>query len=81
MNDKIIADLMKYSSPFEIYIINKNDRIEVLKCPFKVVVKYKIGQLNASEKVLVTKVKLTYQLITVFIIRNQAYYFYHFIIP
>lgn len=81
MNDRIIADLMKYSSPYEIYIVNKNGRIECLRCPFLVVVKYDIGELVENEKLEVVKVKLTYQLITVFIIRNQAYYFFHFIIP
>lgn len=80
MNDDVIADLMKFSSPFEIYIVNKNNRIVCLKCPFKVEVKYNIGQLKEQEIVFVDKVKITYQLISVFIVRNQAYYFYHFII-
>lgn len=80
MNDDEIADLMKYCSPNEIYIVNKNDRIERLKCPFKVKVKYNIGELVKDEIVLVTKVKITKDLISAYIINSQAYYCHHFII-
>jgi hypothetical protein len=80
MNDKELADLLKYISPFEIYIVNRENELECLKCPFKVKVKYSIGVLVKDEIVLVDKVKITNDLISVYIIRNQSYYCYHFVI-
>lgn len=80
MNDKELAELLKYISPFEIYIVNRENELECLKCPFKVKIKYNIGVLVKDEIVLVDKVKITKDLISVYVIRNQSYYCYHFVI-
>lgn len=80
MNDKELAELLKYISPFEIYIVNRENELECLKCPFEVKVKYNIGVLVKDEIVLVDKVKITKDLISVYVIRNQSYYCYHFVL-
>jgi hypothetical protein len=80
MNDDELAELLKYISPFEIYIVNGENELECIKCPFKVSVKYNIGTLVKDEIVLVDKVKITKDLISVYVIRNQSYYCYHFVI-
>lgn len=80
MNDKELAEFLKYISPFEIYVVNRENELECLKCPFKVRVKYNIGVLVKDEIVLVDKVKITKDLISVYVIRNQSYYCYHFVI-
>jgi hypothetical protein len=80
MNDKELAEFLKYISPFEIYVVNRENELECLKCPFKVKVKYNIGVLVKDEIVLVDKVKITKDLISVYVIRNQSYYCYHFVI-
>jgi hypothetical protein len=80
MNDKELAELLKYISPFEIYVVNGENELECLKCPFHVKVKYNIGVLVKDEIVLVDKVKITKDLISVYVIRNQSYYCYHFVI-
>ena len=80
MNDKELAEFLKYISPFEIYIVNRENELERVKCPFKVKVKYNIGVLVKDEIVLVDKVKITKDLISVYVIRNQSYYCYHFVI-
>jgi hypothetical protein len=80
MSDDEIVDLMKYCSPNELYIVNRNDRLERLFCPFEVKTKYDIGGLSKDEIVLVDKVKITMEFHSVYIIRNQAYYCHHFII-
>ena len=80
MNDKELTELLKYISPFEIYIVNRENELECLKCPFKVKVKYNIGVLVKDEIVLVNKVKITKDLISVYVIRNQSYYCYHFVL-
>jgi hypothetical protein len=80
MSDKELAEFLKYISPFEIYVVNSKNELECLKCPFKVKVKYNIGVLVKDEIVLVDKVKITKDLISVYVIRNQSYYCYHFVI-
>jgi hypothetical protein len=80
MSDKELAEFLKYISPFEIYVVNRKNELECLKCPFKVKVKYNIGVLVKDEIVLVDKVKITKDLISVYVIRNQSYYCYHFVI-
>jgi hypothetical protein len=80
MNDDELAELLKYISPFEIYIVNSNNELECLQCPFKVRVKYDIGVLKKDEIVLVDKVKITRELVSVYVVKNQSYYCYHFLI-
>ncbi|QNM85984.1 hypothetical protein H9W90_02400 [Polaribacter pectinis] len=80
MTDEEIAELMKYSSPNELYIVNGNGKLECLKCPFRVKLKYNIGELYKDDVVLVNKVKITKDLQSVYVIRNKAYYSQHFII-
>ena len=80
MNDDELAELLKYISPFEIYIVNSNNELECLQCPFKVRVKYDIGVLKKDEIVLVDKVKITRELVSVYVVKNQSYYCYHLLI-
>jgi hypothetical protein len=78
MTEKELADQLKYSSPKEIYVVTRNNRIVVLICPFKVLVLQNIGMLKKRQIVLVDEVKVTNELKTVFIIGNYAYYYYYF---
>ena len=78
MNEKEIAELLKYSSPKELYIITFDDVLIKLICPFKVVVLVNIGELTSGKIAIVEKVKITYQLITVFEINGKLYYYYYF---
>lgn len=78
MNEKQLAEILKYSSPNTIYIVTWNNLLKLLFCPFEVMVKYPIGDLNEGEKVLVDAVKVTADIRTVFIIKGRAYFYYHF---
>lgn len=78
MSDDELADVLKYSSPDTLYIVTWNNLLKRLICPFEVVVKHQIGDLNEGEKVLVEAVKVTAQLKTVFIVRGRAFFYYHF---
>ena len=78
MNEKEIAELLKYSSPKELYIITIDDVLIKLRCPFKVVVLVSVGELTSGKIAIVEKVKITYQLITVFEINGKLYYYYYF---
>jgi hypothetical protein len=73
-----MAELLKYSSPREIYVITYNNILKRLFCPFRVKVLQDIGALKRGQIVLVNEVKVTFELKTVFMINGQAYYYYHF---
>ena len=78
MTKKELAELLKYSSPLEIYVITWNNILKRLFCPFEVQVVQDIGTLKKGQFVFVDEIKVTIELKTVFIIDTKAYYYYHF---
>jgi hypothetical protein len=78
MTRKQLAEMLKYSSSRELYIVTWDNRLIHLFCPFKVIVLYQIDTLNKDQVVSVEEVKVTLELITVYIINKKAYYYYHF---
>ncbi len=78
MTKKELVELLKYSSPKEIYVITWNNILKRLFCPFRVMVLQDIGELKKGQTVLVQEVKVTFKLKTVYIINNEAYYYHHF---
>ena len=78
MNDKQLAEILKYSSPNTLYIVTWNNLLKLLYCPFEVVMKHSIGDFKEGEKVLVEAVKVTTEIKTVFIVKGRAYFYYHF---
>ena len=78
MTKKELAELLKYSSPREIYVITHYGVLIRLFCPFKVRVLQDIDILKRGQIVLVQEIKVTYELKTVYIINNDAYFYYYF---
>ncbi len=78
MTDKQLAELLKYSSPKELYIVTWNNLLKVLFTPFKVEVNADVEGLVKGQVVWVEEVKITKELKTVYIIQGRAYYYYHF---
>ncbi|MGO3156356.1 hypothetical protein [Mesonia sp.] len=78
MNKQELAELLKYSSPKQLYVVTWNNLLQLLSCPFKVQVKHAIGDLKQSETAWVDEVKITQDLTTVFVIKGRAYFYYHF---
>lgn len=78
MKDRELADLLRNSSPKELWVITWNNLLKILFCPFKVMVKNDIGILKKDTIVWVEEVKVTQELKTVFIIKGVAYYYHHF---
>ncbi len=72
------VELLRYASPRSIWVVTWQNRIMELGCPFRVKVKEDIGVLKKNTVVLVSLVKISTGMITVFIIEDQAYYYYHF---
>lgn len=78
MSDEELVETLKYSSPKILYIVTWNNLIKKLFCPFQVMVKHQIGDLEKGEKIWVENVKVTVKLKTVYIIKGRAYYYDHF---
>jgi hypothetical protein len=78
MTDDEIAEVLKHCSPNSILIVNENNKLQELNCPFKVLVLTNIGKLKQYEIVKVEEVKVTRQLITVFLIKGNHYFYFHF---
>ena len=78
MDNQNLAEQLKYSSSKWLYVVTWNNILKQLFCPFKVIVLSQIGTLNKGQIVWVVEVKVTIELKTVFIIKEQAYYYYHF---
>ena len=78
MNEKELAELLKYSHPKELYVVDYRNKLLLLRCPIKALVKEDIGHLKAKEIVMIDEIKVTLELITVFVVKKKAYFYYHF---
>lgn len=78
MTKKELAEVLKYTSPNIIYVVTWNNVLKKVFCPFKVMVLQDIGNLKIGDVVLVEAVKVDLSLKTIFMIDNQAYYYYNF---
>lgn len=78
MTKKELAEVLRHSSPQEIYVVTHYNTLKRLFCPFSVNVLQDIGNLKSGQTVLVYEVKVTHELKTVYIIQNQAYYYSYF---
>ena len=78
MNKKRLSDILRYSRSDEILVVDTENRVAVLKCPFKVMALEDIGQLLKSHIYEVEQIKVTPILITLFIIGEKAYFYFHF---
>lgn len=78
MDEKQLADLLKYSNSKQLYIVTWNNILKLLFCPFKVKLLLNVGNLKKGQVVWVDEVKITQELKTVYIINEQAYYYHYF---
>lgn len=78
MNREQLAELLRYASPYSIMVVTWQDRVMELRCPFRVQLKNDVGILTKGKIVEVEMVKLSTNLKTVFVIKGDAYYYYHF---
>ncbi|WP_405378233.1 hypothetical protein [Nonlabens sp. Asnod3-A02] len=78
MTDEEIAKVLKYSSPNTMLIVNITSRLAELNCPFRVQVIQAIGLYSVGQILTVSSVKVTKDLITVYIISGLAYHYFHF---
>jgi hypothetical protein len=77
-NKNHLVYLLKDSSALEIYVVNWKNKLIKISCPFFVYVLYSVGDLFQGQKLKVREIRVTSKLITVYVIGNQSYYYYHF---
>lgn len=78
MNKKQIAYILKYSHTKQLYVVTYKNVLLRLDCPFKAIVKDNIGFLKQEQVIEVEEVKITSDLVTVFVINGNAFFYYHF---
>ena len=79
-NKRYILELFKYVSQESILIINNTGHLERLNCPFYVKVLVDIYSLRKGSVKAVKAVRISVELLDVYIIESKAYYHFNFII-
>ncbi len=77
---KYIEEIFKVCKTDSILIINKWGMLERRLCPFFVIVVKEVPPLVRSSVVMVTAVRMSLELIDVYIVQNKAYNYYNFIL-
>jgi len=72
--------LLKYSSPFSILVVTKDDNLIELRCPFEVEVIKNVKNMMVSQVKEVTQVKLATNNKLVYIIDKKPFFYYYFTI-
>ena len=78
MKENELLQLLKYSSPNELYVVDEVNDLVRINCPFKVRVLIDIGAWLEGQFVFVESIKVTEQLITVYCIEGNLYWYYYF---
>mgnify|MGYP000610339101 CR=1 FL=1 len=78
MTEKELGEFLKYSNSKELYIVDFENKLMLLKCPFMVVVLKDVDELKKEDIVVVDQVKVTYELITVYLIKDKAFFYFYF---
>lgn len=78
MNREQLAELLRYSSPYSIWVVTYDNQIVELHCPFLVLVREDVGVLTKGNRAEVEMVKLSLELKTVFVVRGKPYFYWHF---
>lgn len=78
MNERMLSELLQYSDDHTILIVNGRGRLEELICPFTVKAITNVGTIKKGDIQLVESIKITIRIITVYVIKGKAYYYFHF---
>jgi hypothetical protein len=77
-NKQIIADLNQYCDPRSILILDKDGKLRRIQCPFKVVTLCTFHIYSANVTVEVSAVKITLELLLVYVVEGVAFPYYLF---
>lgn len=79
-NKKYIKELFEIVSSDSILIIDKDNQLIRLNVPFTVLVAFKVPGLSLGDIKSVTAIRMSIDLINVYIVDNKPYYHYNFIL-
>jgi len=78
-NKKYIDEIFKYCDMYSILVINSEGRLERVYCPFQVEVIKDISKFREGQIKAVDMVKMSMELVEVYIIESKGYYWFNFI--
>ncbi|SDQ18812.1 hypothetical protein [Flagellimonas zhangzhouensis] len=78
MDNKILADILKFSNSYELLVVDEMNKLVVVRCPFSVMTLDSIGELMTGQIYEVDQIKVTPTLITLFMIKGRAYFYFYF---
>jgi len=64
---------------YSILVINPEGRLERIYCPFKVEVIKDVAELNKGQIKAVDTIKMSLELVEVYVIESKGYYWFNFI--
>ncbi len=76
----MFIELLKYASPKSIWVVNYENKLMELECPFNVKCINDIGFLKTGEIYQVSYIKLSTDFKIVYLIEGKLYFYYHFTI-
>lgn len=78
MKNKVLAELLRYSSPMSIWVVTSKNKLIELQCPFRVKCIKTVGYIKESEIYDVKYIKLATDFRIVFMVENHPYYYCYF---
>jgi len=78
MTTKQLLKTLQFSSPRVIYIVNWQNKLQILRCSFKVKVLKPVNGLELGKEYLVNRIWNTDELKTVFEINGEYYNYFNF---
>lgn len=78
-NKRYIDEIFKYSDMYSILVINPDGRLVRVHCPFSVQVIRDVAKLRKGQIKAVDMIKMSMELVEVYIIESKGYYWYNFI--
>ncbi|MEI6435535.1 MAG: hypothetical protein WCP32_11870 [Bacteroidota bacterium] len=79
-NDKIIAEINMFCDPHSLLVIDVHGKLHRIYCPFKVIVIRNVYFLKTNEVVEVAAVKVSSDLILLYVIQKMAFPYSNFMI-
>lgn len=78
MDYEKLADQLRFSTPKSLLIVNFNNLLQEIFCPFKVTVLVNVGGLVKGQEAWVEEIRVTKELRTVYIINGMGYHYHYF---
>lgn len=78
MKNSELVELLRYSTPWSIWVVTFENKLIELKCPFMVLAIRNIGNVAKEDICEVAYIKISTNLKIVYMINKVPYFYYHF---